>query len=172
MAHVVMVIAPQMFRDEEYAEPKRVLESRGAQVVTASVAPGECIGKLGMRATAEISVTDAAERVWDAAIFVGGAGASVFFDDDAAHELARRALEAGSVLAAICIAPSTLAHAGLLSGRKATAFASQQQDLIAHGATWTGARVTVDDRLVTGNGPEAAEEFGERIGDLLGLPSA
>ena len=40
MERVVMVIAPAVFRDEEYAEPKTVLESRGADVVTASTRPG------------------------------------------------------------------------------------------------------------------------------------
>lgn len=169
MPNVVMVIAPNVFRDEEYAEPKRVLESRGATIVTASVAPGECIGKLGLRAEASISVAEASNREWDATVFVGGAGASVFFDDPSAHVLARHAAESGSVLAAICVAPSTLAHAGLLDGVKATAFPSQRDDLIAHGAVWTGDSVTVDGRLVTGNGPEAAVEFAEKIGDLLGL---
>ena len=56
MTTALMVIAPTVFRDEEYAEPKRVLEAHGVDVTTASVAPGECIGKLGMRATATISV--------------------------------------------------------------------------------------------------------------------
>jgi protease I len=170
MPDVVMVIAPGVFRDEEYAEPKRVLESRGATVVTASVAPGECIGKLGLRVQATISVVDAAEREWDAVIFVGGAGAAVYFDDEAAHALARRAAAGSGVLSAICIAPSTLARAGLLSGVRATAFPSQQDDLVAHGAEWTGEAVTVDGRIVTGNGPEAASEFGQTIGNLLGLP--
>lgn len=169
MADVVMVIAPRVFRDEEYAVPKQILEERGACVVTASVSPGECIGKLGLRAEAEISVADAAKRAWDAVIFVGGAGASVYFDDEAAHELARRAARDGAVLSAICIAPSTLAHAGLLDGVRATAFPSQEDDLRDHGALWTGEEVTADELIVTGNGPEAAAEFGEKVGDLLGL---
>ena len=172
MPDVVMVIAPTVFRDEEYALPKSVLESRGAHVVTASVAPGECIGKLGMRALAETSVTDATLRDWDAVVFVGGAGSAVFFDDAAAHELARRAVQTDAVVCAICIAPSTLAHAGLLRGVECTAFASQESDLRAHGALWTGASVSVHGRIVTGNGPEAAIEFGQRVGDLLGLPRA
>lgn len=170
MPDVVMVIAPEMFRDEEYAEPRRVLESRGAAVVTASVAPGECIGKLGMRALAEISVNDAGSRDWDAVVFVGGPGSAIYFDDEAAHRLARRAAGGTGVLAAICISPSTLAHAGLLSGVRATAFASQEGDLVTHGAVWTGEPVTTDGRIVTGNGPEGATEFGETIGDLLGMP--
>jgi protease I len=165
-----MVIAPKVFRDEEYAKPKAILERRGAKVATASVTPGECIGKLGMKAQAELSVTDAAEREWDAAIFVGGGGAEVFFDDPAAHDLARSALEGNKILAAICIAPSVLAHAGLLEGVHATAFSSQEGDLRGHGALWTGAPVTIDGRIITANGPEAADEFGQAIGDALGLP--
>jgi protease I len=172
MPEVVMVIAPKVFRDEEYAEPKRILESRGAHVVTASVARGECIGKLGMRAVAELTVTEATQTPWDAVVFVGGAGAAVYFDDAAAHELARAARDGGRVLSAICIAPSTLAHAGLLDGVSATAFPSQEDDLREHGALWTGAPVTRDGLTLTANGPEAAAAFGEALADMLGLPPA
>jgi putative intracellular protease/amidase len=34
---------------------------------------------------------------------------------------------------------------------------------------WTGDAVTTDGRILTANGPEAATEFGEALGDLLGL---
>ena len=102
-------------------------------------------------------------------MFVGGAGAQVFFDDPDAHRSRRRPGRSGRVLAAICIAPSTLAHAGLLEGVRATAFPSQEQDLRAHGAVWTGEPVTVDGQIVTGNGPEAAEQFGEAVAATLGV---
>ncbi len=166
---IVMVIAPSVFRDEEYDVPRRILEARGAHVITASTVTGEAVGKLGTLAYPTISVADAALRSWDAVVFVGGAGASVFFDDAAAHTLAGNALGHGAVLSAICVAPSTLAHAGLLEGVRATAFPSQQADLEAHGALWTGEPVTVDSTVITANGPEAAAEFGDAIGDLLGL---
>lgn len=169
MKSALMVIAQEVFRDEEYAEPKRVLESHGVAVTTASVEAGEAIGKLGMRAHADMSLSDTLGTEWDAVLFVGGAGASVFFDDPDAHALARDTLERGAVLGAICIAPSTLAHAGLLKGVRATAFASQEADLRAHGALWTGEPVTVDGRIVTANGPEAAERFGLKVADLLGV---
>lgn len=169
MPDVVIVIAPEIFRDEEYAEPKAVLEGRGARVVTASVAPGQCIGKLGMTAEATMSVDDAAARGWDAAVFVGGAGARVFFDDAGAQRLASKTLARGGVVAAICIAPSVLAQAGLLVGVRSTAFPSQEDDLRSHGAEWTGEPVTVDGRIVTANGPDAATPFGDSIADLLGI---
>lgn len=167
MPDVVMVIAPEIFRDEEYAEPKAVLEGHGANVVTASVAPGKCIGKLGLNAEASLSLHNAANREWDAVLFVGGAGAQVFFDDPDAHRLARDTAARGAVLGAICIAPSVLARAGLLKGASATAFPSQQGDLESHGARWTGDPVTIDGHIVTANGPEAATAFGEAVAKLL-----
>jgi protease I len=164
-----MVVAPTAFRDEEYAEPKAILESRGARVVTASVAPGELVGRFGLMAEATISVADAADQPWDAVIFVGGGGSAVFFDDEYAHALARAQATSERVLAAICIAPSTLAHAGLLGSVRVTAFPDRESDLKAHGAIWTGEPVTVDGHIITGNGPEAAAAFGEAIAGALGI---
>ncbi len=93
-------------------------------MTTASTRPGTCVGKLGMRAVADIAVAEARKSDWDAVVFVGGGGSQVFFDDPDAHALAKTAERGRRVLAAICIAPSTLARAGLLEGRRATAFPS------------------------------------------------
>jgi protease I len=169
MKKVLMVIAPETFRDEEYAHPKEVLESRGARVVTASTRPGTCVGKLGMTAEAEISVAEADALDYDAVVFVGGAGSKVFFDDPYAQALARAARVNKRVLAAICVAPSILARAGLLRGWPATAFESQKEDLEAHGAIWTGEPLTVQGHVITANGPEAARDFGIAIADALGI---
>lgn len=169
MKSAVLVIAQHVFRDEEYAEPLAVLERRGVRPVTASREAGAAVGKLGMRAEAGMSIAEAAEQEWDAAVFIGGAGAAEYFDDPTAHRLARETLESGGVVGAICIAPSILARAGLLRNVRTTAFASQQQDVQEHGAIWTGDDVTVDGRIVTANGPGAATIFGEALGDLLGL---
>ncbi len=164
-----MIIAPDQFRDEEYSEPRSVLEGRGAEVVTASVAPGPCRGKLGMIARADIGLTEAIAVEYDAVAFIGGAGSKVFFDDPDAQSIASQALHAGRVTAAICIAPSVLAHAGLLRDRRVTSFPSQEQDLVAHGGVYTGAPVEIDGKIITANGPAAAEEFGTAIADAIGL---
>lgn len=170
MPSFLMVIAPEIFRDEEYAEPKSVLEARGASVTTASLTAGVCSGKLGMTVDATLALSEADPARYDAVIFVGGGGAQVFFDDPDAHALARGALENRRVLAAICIAPSILARAGLLDGIRATAFPSQRDDLIAHGAQWSEGPVEVDGSIITANGPEAARAFGLAIADSIGLP--
>jgi protease I len=170
MTQVLMVIAPEVFRDEEYARPREVLESRGATVVTASRSAGVCQGKLGMTAEATVSLADADAADYDAVVFVGGGGAQVYFDDPVAHALAQEADRLGRVVAAICIAPSVLARARLLHGVRATAFPSQKEDLAEHGAIWTDGPVEVDGRIITANGPDAAYDFGLAISEALALP--
>lgn len=170
MARVLMVIAPEVFRDEEYDHPKQALESRGATVTTASTRVGACHGKLGMTAEATLALTDARAVDYDAVVFVGGGGAQVFFDDPAAHALARDMHALDRVVAAICIAPSVLARAGLLRDVHATAFPSQHDDLVAHGALWTTGPFEIDGRIITANGPDAARDFGLAIANALRLP--
>ena len=160
---ILMVIAPQDFRDEEYFDTRGVLESHGFSVVTASRERGDIQGMLGGTAKAEIVLGRVNPEEYDAVIFIGGTGSSKYFKDEDALSLARKAEEKGKVLAAICIAPSILANAGLLRGRNATAFQSERSNLEEKGAKYTGKDVTRDGRIITGSGPKAAREFGEEI---------
>ncbi|MBU4555890.1 MAG: DJ-1/PfpI family protein [Actinobacteria bacterium] len=172
MPAVLMVIAPEMFRDEEYEHPREVLERRGATVTVASMEPGICKGRFGLTAVADIALRDASAEEYDAVVFVGGKGAQVFFDDQTAQGLAASMYKAGKIVSAICIAPTILARAGLLSGKRATSFPSQEDVLRAAGALYTGNPVQTEGRIVTGIGPESAYGFGEAVADAMSLPSA
>jgi len=96
-------------------------------------------------------------------------GATEYWNNEIAHNLARAALEKNKIVAAICIAPVTLAKAGLLKGKKATVWSSEANQLKSLGAIYTGKPVERDGLIVTANGPQAAEEFGETILAALGL---
>lgn len=168
---VLMVIAPEMFRDEEYEHPREVFERRGATVVVASTQPGPSKGRFGLVAMADIALADAVPEEYDAVVFVGGAGAAVYFDDPVAKDLAASAYRAGKVVGAICIAPTILAHAGLLEGKRVTSFPSQEDELRAAKVLYTGNPVQTDGRIVTANGPESAYGFGEAVADAAGLPA-
>ena len=165
--NVVMIIAPENFRDEELMEPKEVLENYGANVTIASKGTTSAKGKLGAIVSVDMDISEINVDDFDAVVFVGGSGASIYFDDERAREIATEAYEKGKVVAAICIAPSILANAGILEGKKVTSFPSEEKNLEAHGATYTGADVEVDGNIVTASGPHAASEFGEKIAELL-----
>jgi len=164
---VVMVIASDGFRDEEFNEPYNLLRERGARVTVASSALGTRKGMLGGLAEAEELVSNIAVADYDAVVFVGGTGSSEYFDDATAHGIARDAASAGKVLGAICIAPSTLANAGVLKGRKATSYPSERDNLVVGGAEFTGAAVEVDGRIITADGPDSAKRFAEAIAEVL-----
>lgn len=159
----VMVIAHRGFRDEELFETKQVLESAGIEVKVASTATTPAQGARGGKACPDMLLSDIKTGDFDAFVLVGGAGSSCYWDDPLAHRLSREAFEAGKVVAAICIAPVTLAKAGLLKGRRATVWASESGQLVACGARYTGKPVEKDGLLITASGPQAAKAFGEEI---------
>ena len=164
---VLLVIAPSNFRDEELFDSKAALEQSGAETTIASRQTGTITGMLGGKAEATLALADVNPADFDAVVFIGGTGASAYFDDGTAQQIAKDAVSQGKVVAAICIAPSILANAGLLDGKDATAFESEAGNLKAKGADYTGKAVTVDGKLITGNGPGAARQFGQEIAKAL-----
>lgn len=165
---IVMVVAPEDFRDEEFFDPKEVFESAGAEVDVASKGVKTAKGKLGASADVDVDIREVDANAYDAVVFVGGPGSSVYFDDRDALRLAKDSYSLGKVTAAICIAPSILANAGVLEEHKATCFSSESENVNRKSKGYTGDPVTVDGNIVTANGPAAAKRFGEEIVKLLG----
>lgn len=159
----IFIIAQNNFRDEELLEPQAVLESRGITTKVASRTTEVALGKLGAEVVPDLKVAAVKSADFAAIIFVGGSGATVYFGDQSAWQLARDFARAGKVVAAICIAPSILANAGVLLGKRATAFPTEEQNLRSKGAEYTGMPVESDGKIITANGPQAAREFGEKI---------
>ncbi len=164
---ILIIIASNGFRDEELQVPKGILEGEGAEVTLASSSLKESTGMLGATAKPDVLIGDVKASDYDAVIFVGGRGAQEYWNDSKAHEIARDTLEKGKLLGAICIAPVTLANAGVLEGKKATVFSSEVGKLQQKGATYTGAGVEVDGNIITAAGPPNAKEFGEAFVNAL-----
>jgi len=164
---VLFIIARSNFRDEELFEPKKILEGLGAQTVIASSKTGTARGMLGGTAEAAITVDTVRVEDYDAIVFVGGSGSSEYFENPTAHKIAQDAVAKGKLLCAICIAPSTLANAGVLKDKKATSWSSQLAHLKQQGAQVVSAPVVVDGDLITAVGPQAAKQFGNTIAQKL-----
>lgn len=163
----VFIIAQDGFRDEELLEPKKVLDDRKIETKVASKTRHKATGKLGLTLEPDLAIPEIEIEDFDAIIFVGGSGAANYFSDADVLKLAKDFNVARKVLAAICIAPSILANAGLLISKIVTAFPTEEQNLRNRGADYTGMQVEVDDNIVTAKDPSAAKEFGERIAYLL-----
>ena len=161
-----MVIAPNDFRDEEFFDTKKVLEESGIEVMVVNSTGQPSKSMFGKIVTPDENFYNIDSEEYDAIVFVGGQGVSAYFDNKKAQNLAKEFNESGKIVAAICIAPVILAHAGILSGKKATVFPSGRNDINAVG-TYTGNKVEKDDNIITGSGPEAAVDFGKAIVEAL-----
>ena len=160
---VVMIIASQNFRDEELLEPKAIIESVGNDVTVASSSLSQSVGMLGAKVKPDITIKDINVNDYDAIIFIGGSGASEFWQDATAHKIVHDTIDKGKILGAICIAPVILAKAGVLKGKKATVWQSEKGRLTAEGSTYTGAPVEIDGKIITANGPTSARAFGNAL---------
>ncbi len=164
---VLMVIAHQDFRDEEYKQPHEILENAGAKITLASSKTGTAHGSYGLTAQVDILLSDINPQDYDCVIFVGGMGSSEYFNDQKTHSIAREMFAQKKLVCALCIAPNTLAQAGILKGKKVTAYPSVKDDLIKQGAIYTGKDVEIDGNIITANGPQAAKKFAETILEKL-----
>jgi len=167
MKKVVMIIAKENFRDEELLKPKEILEKNGVAVKIASSTLDEATGMLGAKVKPDMLVSDIKADDFDSVIFIGGQGASQYWDDPVAHTLAKETLAKGKFIAAICIAPVTLAKAGILNGKRATVWSTDAGQIKVKGAVYTGKNVERDGFIITGAGPFAAKEFGEELAKAL-----
>ena len=163
----VMIIAPENFRDEELLEPKGILTEKGAGVKLACASLETAKGMLGAEVKPDMLINDIRVENWDAIILVGGTGSSIYWEDSSVHSMLKEAVKQNKIVGAICIAPVTLANAGILSGKKATVYQSEAQKLKDKGAEYTGEGVQRDGNVITASGPPAAREFGNAIARAL-----
>lgn len=171
---ILMIAAHKNFRDEEYFIPRDVFLKSGFSVLTASSVLGEISGVFGGEALSDLKIEDIAVDDFVAVVFVGGAGASEFFENKSLHKIILDFFALGKVVGAICIAPVILAKSGVLDGMKATVWTSAldkmgKNILEESGCIFSGREVEIDGSIVTANGPEAAEEFAKKIVSLLSL---
>lgn len=164
---VVFVISPVNFRDPEYLKPLEILEDAGVEAKVASLSLSPAKGAEGTVVNPDLTISDIDPDEFDGIILVGGSGASIYWDNSDLHQIIRKMVEKNKVVAAICIAPVTLAHSGVLKGKKATVWVSEKDNLTKAGALYTGKSVEVDGNIITANGPQASEEFGKKILEIL-----
>jgi len=169
---LVMIIPFRDFRDEEYFVPKEIFEIAGAEVTTASTQKRKALGADGGEAEVDLLVNQINPFHYEAVIFIGGSGCLTYLDNEDSYKVAQETISQNKILAAICISPAILAKAGVLEGKRATIWSSLMDRspikiLEENGAIYQSESVVTDGNIITGNGPGAAQKFGETIVEVL-----
>ena len=105
---------------------------------------------------------------FDLIVLPGGLpGADHLRDDPRLRDLLLQQASARRLIGAICAAPKVLEAAGLLAGKRFTAYTGSLEKLSGQS---TGAPVEVDAGIVTGRGPGTAIEFALTLIEQLAGP--
>ncbi|MEI8349956.1 MAG: DJ-1/PfpI family protein [Candidatus Omnitrophota bacterium] len=160
---ILMVVPNADFRDEELLLPKKIFEEAGYKVEIAAAKQGKAKGVLGAEVTVERTLDQIQVEAYDALVLVGGPGAQVYWDDSRLHHLVQAMFKRNKVIGAICLAPVSLANAGILQDKKATVWHSEAKRLGLGGAQYLSDDVVSDGKVITANGPQAAEQFAKKF---------
>jgi protease I len=167
---VLIVIPHTQFRDEEFFEPKKILEDEGAKVVVASTSARACRGIKGGVAQADIAIAEAKADDYAAVVLCGGSSVPNFlWNDKKLQELVAAMYAAGKIVAAICLSTVVLAKAKLLTGREATVYFLPHaiQELKNAGANYVKETLLIDNNIILAEGPPDSQRFGQAIRTAL-----
>lgn len=175
---MLIVIAPENFRDEELFEPLAVLEENEIEYEIISTEKGRFRGMLGEYANSTGTITEMlglldsgkGMKHYGGLMIVGGSGSRDYlWGDEELYGIVRNFDDAEKPIGAICLSPVVLARAGVISGRHATVWPDKEaiHELDKHNAEYVDEPVVTDGRFITANGPAAASEFGKRMAEAF-----
>lgn len=158
-AHKIAVPLAEGFEEIEFVTIVDVLRRAGLDVTVIALEPGPVRGAHGIAMLADAEWARVDTSSFTALVLPGGQpGTSNLVADPRVLELARRLESQGRHVAAICAAPTVLHAAGILQGRRATAYPSVRGSLT--GVAVVEDQAVVRDRMVTtSQGPGTALEF-------------
>ena len=160
---VLFIIPNKNFRDKELIEPRRILENNKVKTNIASKTNEICIGMLGTKITPNLTLDKVIINEYEAIIFIGGSGSTIYWNDKTALNLAKEAYLKGKLLCSICLASGTIANTGLLKGKNATGWIDTKELIEKTGGKYTGKDLEISGRIITAIGHQVSKQFGEAI---------
>jgi protease I len=167
---VLMVIAPNDFREDTTIAPKEILEQKGIRVILSSTTLDEATGVGGSKLKPEIKISEAKVKNYDAIVIAGGRGVKEYlWGDPELISLVKEAYQNDRLVAAICFSPVILAQAGILKDKQATVFndADSISELENNGVIYVNDSLVVSGKIITARDPASAQDFVTAIWQAL-----
>ena len=167
----VLVPLAEGFEEIEALAIVDVLRRAGIAVVVAGLQPGPVTSARNVRLLPDTTIDTVSADEFDMIILPGGQpGTDNLNGDPRIQRLLADFQAADKLIGAICAAPIILAAAGLLSGKRVTAYPTYSSKL--NGALYEERSVVSDGNIMTSQGPGSAINFALAIvSRLLGEPA-
>jgi len=166
----LLIIGSKKVADQEYSLPRQALESKGVKVLVAGVSldKATCYGDLAI--VPDFTIEQAVVDNYDLVAIIGGEAAiNDLRDRPGLVKLVKEAYAKGKLVGAICAGSAVLARTGIMKDVKATCYpsAGDIEDLKKNGAIYQPDVTVTDKNIITGNGPDASQKFGEALAAAL-----
>ena len=162
---VVIILPFRGFDEQTYRAVRQTLERRGHKVTTAGLFPGTAEAADGSSVPVELRLRDIKTWQYDGYVFLGGEGVRSFFEDEDARKLAKDI--SYKTVAATGDAVALLAMAGAFKKKKVTGPTDWFDLLKRNQAVVTGRPLEVDEKVITAQDGEVAQQFANAIADAL-----
>ena len=157
----IAVIITDMFEDSEYEKPAEAFKKAGHELVHVGLKDGETVR--GKREGTPVKIDRPVKGVsvddFDALFIPGGYSPDKLRVDEDAVKFAKKFVESGKPVLAICHAPQLLITAQVLKGRKITGWKSIIQDIKNAGAKFIDQEVVEDRNLISSRSPADLPAF-------------
>jgi protease I len=169
-ANTMLVFLPQRFFADEEFDPLVAQFARAGLhlcIATTETVPATSMNRVIVNPDIQLSDVQVAD--YAGIVLIGGSGAATFWDDSLLHSLCRDFVQSGKLVAAIGIAPITLARAGVLKGRTATVFPERSAIGLMKqgGCRHSFKRLVVDHDIVTAATASEARAFSRTLAARL-----
>ena len=149
-----------------------LLVRAGIEVTTAGLDKQPVTASRGITIIPDTSIDAVLDKTYDLIVLPGGLpGADHLRDDENIQKLLKNHADKGKYIGAICAAPKAVAAAGLLEGRKATAYPGVLEALGNEQIDVKDSAIEIDGNIVTSRGPGTAMDFALTLIELLEGPA-
>ncbi len=162
---LLLYLPQQLFNEQEFDPALRRISQAGIRTLLVSADSGVAVSMSQLIVNLDLTLRDVNAADYAGLVLIGGSGAALHWDDSLLQARCREFAAGGKVVAAIGIAPVTLARAGVLKGRKATAFCDRTTVdwLRQAGARYSFRGVVADGNIITAASSEQARAFGQAV---------
>ncbi|MCE1189208.1 MAG: DJ-1/PfpI family protein [Ignavibacteria bacterium] len=155
-----MIFVPATdFNEQEYQVICQALKQHGYRIFITSDAVTCCTGSNGMKVRNDVLLANARAANFHALILIGGYGSAAYYNNTVLHRLVKQFGQTNKVLGAICLAPNILLKAGILRGRRYTAFGQVTTITAGETGNYIDSPIVADGTIITGRDSNAANEF-------------
>ncbi len=145
-----------------------ILRRGGVDVTVAGLDEGPVTMSRGVKIAPDATLDAALADAYDMVVLPGGAkGAEHMANDSRINALLKAMAASGKFTGAICAAPTVLAKAGLLAGKRATGYPGHLEKLGLPDIQLVEEPVVRDGQIVTSRGPGTAMDFALALVELL-----